>query len=361
MTSIPWNRINTGLLLLVLLAVIGLFASRAYGGPLDPPGPPSPSDSVKLPGTPISSLPFVISQPGNYYVTRNLSMGAAGDGITIQASNVTVDLMGFELSPGPSLSAAFSEGAGSPARTGWVIRNGTVRDWPFNAIYAPSVASSVFEDLLIIASSGALSVPALRAGSDSTVHAVRFRTNPANGAIDLGENARVSDCLIETTAASVLTGLIAGPHSSITACTVIGYNSGIYAGANTAVSDCVLKGQFFAAVTVDVGSSVSGCTIEPVAGGRGILSINGSSTIARNTVRCVGGTTTAIETGGNDWVDGNSIFDCTYGIDGFYASNAVTRNRCRNATACIIDGAVDDIGPLGAASSATNPWSNIVD
>ena len=34
-----WPRINTVLLLLVLLAVVGLFATRAFGGPLDPPGP----------------------------------------------------------------------------------------------------------------------------------------------------------------------------------------------------------------------------------------------------------------------------------------------------------------------------------
>jgi hypothetical protein len=36
-----WNRINTVLLLLVLVVVIGALASRAFGGPLDPAGPPA--------------------------------------------------------------------------------------------------------------------------------------------------------------------------------------------------------------------------------------------------------------------------------------------------------------------------------
>ncbi|MFM2198889.1 MAG: hypothetical protein RLZZ505_2321 [Verrucomicrobiota bacterium] len=50
------------------------------------------------PRTPISSLPFTISQSGSYYLTGNLLFTApAGDAITITASNVALDLMGFTL------------------------------------------------------------------------------------------------------------------------------------------------------------------------------------------------------------------------------------------------------------------------
>jgi hypothetical protein len=49
--------------------------------------------------TPISSLPFTISTSGSYYLTGNLQFTAAsGHAITIGASNVTLDLMGFTLS-----------------------------------------------------------------------------------------------------------------------------------------------------------------------------------------------------------------------------------------------------------------------
>lgn len=121
-----WPRINTVLLLILLLAVIGLLATRAYGGPLDPPGAPAQTDGVRGPGTPISSLPFTISEAGYYYVTRNLTApGGLVNGITINGSNVTVDLGGFTLTGGDEPGHGI---VNSGARN-IVIRNGAVRGW----------------------------------------------------------------------------------------------------------------------------------------------------------------------------------------------------------------------------------------
>lgn len=120
-----WSRINTALLLLVLLAVVGLFATRAYGGPLDPPGPPAATDGVRQPGTPISSLPFAITTPGYYYVTRNLTGGTGQTGITITSSNVTLDLGGFTLFGGTSPGDGISANGPRYVR----VRNGSVRGW----------------------------------------------------------------------------------------------------------------------------------------------------------------------------------------------------------------------------------------
>ncbi len=98
MTTI-WHRFNTVLLLLVLfalLAVIGMLAAGVRGGPLDPPGVPGSTDSVRLPGTPIDG-PFVIGKPGHYYLTRNIEIPALGIGIEIDADDVTFDLGGFTI------------------------------------------------------------------------------------------------------------------------------------------------------------------------------------------------------------------------------------------------------------------------
>ena len=67
-------------------------------GSLTPRG--APGETMKTlaqvdPRTPISSLPYTINGPGSYYVTGNLS--STEDGIIIQSSGVTVDLMGFSL------------------------------------------------------------------------------------------------------------------------------------------------------------------------------------------------------------------------------------------------------------------------
>lgn len=44
-------------------------------------------------GTEIKSLPYTITTPGFYYLTKNLT--ATGTGITVNAGDVTIDLMGF--------------------------------------------------------------------------------------------------------------------------------------------------------------------------------------------------------------------------------------------------------------------------
>jgi hypothetical protein len=69
-------------------------------GSLTPPGAPAPTmktlDQIEA-RTPISSVPFTISQPGSYYLTKNLNV-TGGDAITINANQVTLDLNGFTVS-----------------------------------------------------------------------------------------------------------------------------------------------------------------------------------------------------------------------------------------------------------------------
>jgi hypothetical protein len=136
MTNV-WSRAGLVVQLLILMALVSIIAMLASGvrsGPLDPPGPPeSTNDGVQLPGTPISSLPFTITEPGHYYLTRSLTSPGAANGIAIDSDHVTLDLMGFTLfGPGTATdSAAITTKLTSvpPQRRQVVIRNGHIRSW----------------------------------------------------------------------------------------------------------------------------------------------------------------------------------------------------------------------------------------
>ena len=105
------------------LAIVAMVARGAAGGPLDPPGTPGPTDGVRAPGTPITSLPYTISSGGYYYVTRNLSSN--GNGISIAADGVTLDLGGFRLTGFSQTGTAI----GTTDVMDVVIRNGSLNNW----------------------------------------------------------------------------------------------------------------------------------------------------------------------------------------------------------------------------------------
>ncbi len=187
MTNIT-SRFNRLLLLLVALmaaAIITMLATGAYGGPLDPTGAPASTDGIRGPGTPISSLPFPINAPGYYYVTRSLTGGPAQHGITINVSNVTVDLGGFTIGGGAGPGNGIYV-PGGPRNI--VIRNGALRAWD-RAIFAPNT-------------------------TDSRIDNVQASSN--SGGIVIGAHSQISDCN-----ASLNTGIgIAAVSSSIRNCTV---------------------------------------------------------------------------------------------------------------------------------------------
>jgi len=89
----------------VLLSTLSSQLSTCFAqGSLTPPGAPAAMmktlDQIEA-RTPISSAPFTITKPGSYYLTTNLTLSGVGgstNGITISASQVTVDLNGFTIS-----------------------------------------------------------------------------------------------------------------------------------------------------------------------------------------------------------------------------------------------------------------------
>jgi len=92
-------------------------------------------------GTKISSLPYTITQPGFYYLTKDLA--TTGNGIVVRTDNVTLDLMGFSLVY--SGTTADIDGiylAEWPGRKNVEIRNGTVRGFSGRGIAEEGLGSN---------------------------------------------------------------------------------------------------------------------------------------------------------------------------------------------------------------------------
>jgi parallel beta-helix repeat protein len=81
-------------------------------------------------GTRISTVPCTLTTPGFYYLDRNLT--STGNGIIVDADDVTIDLMGFTLG---SSGALDSQGIVINGRKNVEIRNGTVRGFNADCIH----------------------------------------------------------------------------------------------------------------------------------------------------------------------------------------------------------------------------------
>jgi hypothetical protein len=124
------NKAGWALALVLGLLFIMSAGRMAFGdgGALEPPGAPAPgmkSLQEVEPRTPISSIPYTITQPGSYYLTGNLTATASDTGITVAASHVTIDLNGFTLSGG----TLGDHGIFAYSINRFTVRNGTVSDW----------------------------------------------------------------------------------------------------------------------------------------------------------------------------------------------------------------------------------------
>ena len=219
--------------LALLLSTLNPQLSTAFGqGALTPPGAPAPlfkTLSQVEPRTPISSLPFVITNSGGYYVTTNLFGVENNNGITVSANYVTLDLGGFTLTGVLGSLAGINVNVGN-AR-GLVVRNGTVANWGQNGINAASASLCSVTD--VIASK-----------------------NGAQG-IAVGQSSVVGNCLAADNATD---GIYADAGSTITRCTSRANTNGIVASAESVVTDCTASGNLRDGIAAGGGARVAGCT-----------------------------------------------------------------------------------------------------
>ncbi len=126
------------------------FTAEAQGS-LTPPGAPGPTMKTLAqvePRVAITNVPYIITQPGSYYLTTNFV--TAGSGVIVQASRVTVDLMGFSLT-GDNDEIGYGVWVGGQpeaARREVVIRGGSVAGFS-SGIYFEYVQNGRIEGMSV--------------------------------------------------------------------------------------------------------------------------------------------------------------------------------------------------------------------
>lgn len=199
-----------------------------------------------------SGFPYVISTPGSYRLTGNLSVSGAHDGIDVNASGVTIDLNGFSIS-GPGTGAntdGINVGAGASAVT---VKNGTVTSFTYGAF---------------------LGVAARAAG----IHA-----NGDNIGIAAGTNSTIENCVATSNVSDGIECLGGGN------CAISGNsaNSNLSTGINCAAGGCAISHNTansngaYGIICNAAGCVISGNTMDS---DNSSVLVNGASLVIQNTM-----------------------------------------------------------------------------
>lgn len=261
----------------------------------------------RMTGTKITSLPYTITSPGYYYITKDLSNLSGTHGIVIEADNVTLDLMGFSLiGPGGSGSG---DGIFMYSRTNVEIRNGTIRNFTRNAI---------------------MEFSQWRTGFGHRVMSVRALNNGYRGINMRGTGHIIKKCMA---IANGNCGIFAGSGSTVQG--NICYNNGgdginvemtaelTETGSTVAGNVCSDNTGY--GISCTYGATITGniCLNNGISG---IKAATGSTVIGNT---CSNNDSSGIVAGSGVTLNGNT---CSLNDTGIYAGigSTVTRNTCRS-------------------------------
>jgi parallel beta-helix repeat protein len=298
---------HRSMVICLVVAVIGLAGIPCYAGGLEPPVPPGTPTMKPLnelePRRPIypDMLPLTITESGSYYLAENIV--TTGGGITVDTTDVTIDLNGFALEGGTGVGINYTISGGRIT-----VRNGTVSGWASHGISV---------------------------GFQALVENVLVRDNGGIG-INTEGSSRVFDCYAYNNDAD---GIWVGSDSMVRGTTAVSSgNNGIRAETSGMVLDCIVRNSGANGIRVDYESVVRGnlCTQNWVGDVAGILAVTGSSRI-----------------------EGNHVSSNTIGIRVNGTANIVIRNSAVGNITDYDIPAGNDAGPIGKAATATSPWANL--
>jgi hypothetical protein len=160
----------------------------------------------RIAGTEITSLPYTIPSSGFYFITRDLT--STGDGITVNADNVTIDLMGFSL-----IGSDNGYGIHMDGRANVEIRNGSVRGFGYSGVYEQDDVN----------------------GKNHRIIGLRVYGNGASGICLYGSGHLVKDC---TSSDNDYVGIYVGKGCAVIGNIACFNNDGIFLNG-----DCLVDGN----------------------------------------------------------------------------------------------------------------------
>ncbi len=196
-------------------------------------------------------MPFVLTNSGSYVVTENLKGSAGSNGITIAASDVTLDLNGFSLAGAPgSLSGI----AVSGKRINVIIKNGVVREWGQSGIQGLSASNAAVQSVQAYR----CGVDGLQVGTGWTLFECEASDNGRDG-ISAQDISLLTQCLARNNARY---GIVAGDYCLLESCSArenasVGIKFGQVGGAVQAVS----RGNGSSGIEPGAGSLISDATV----------------------------------------------------------------------------------------------------
>jgi hypothetical protein len=285
---------------------------------LDQVEPRTPIDAAHTKGD--AANLFIISQPGAYYLTANITGVAGKSGIKVAANDVSIDLNGFTMTGvggAPSIRA-------------------------IDALSATAVRTSVFNGQIKGWGAG------INLYRNCVVHHLIVSSNSADG-IGFDSGTVVSDCVAENNGAR---GFAGGDNVLVIHCTGTGNaGNGLLIFNNSRAEHCVFNGNGSAGIASVTGSSITDCTANNNASGITVANNGGRTTISHCTF--VGNTSAGIVVGGN-----SSISDCTISgntLDGVLSVGAGVMQG--SITRCI----VNENATAGGNAITLNDYSSVTD
>jgi len=369
---------HAGFGLLLLSALNSQLSTVLAQGSLTPPGAPAPTmksldqieartpiDAAHTPGD--ANNQFIISAPGSYYLTGNITGVSNLNCIEINVDNVTLDLNGFALI-GVS-NSIWGIWVAAPHKN-LRVHNGSVQNWGGSGMYCWLASNSQFDHLRASLNYGT----GIYGGTRSIFTACTAETNLIGISTD-GEST-LTGC---TAANNSNYGFTAGNYSTVTACTATANGSGGFnLQNNSTVIACTACGNKGGGILPGDACTVKDCTVNYNVGS-GISGL-GSLVIVNCTVNHNSGD--GIACNSDSLINGNTA---SYNLNGIYVNNGGSLNRIDGNTAnhnsqvgirwvndfvirnnAFLNGSANyspavgtgNTGPLNAAGNSTSPWAN---